>query len=102
MTPDTSDNIDLENLIPLQEVPNHLPKPGGRKIHVSQPYRWAKKGLGGAKLRTVKVGATMYTSKAWIWEFLNRDNAARRPNLTPRRRERELDRAERELAAQGL
>ncbi len=36
----------------LADVPNLMPRRGGKKIHKATVYRWAKVGNSGVKLRT--------------------------------------------------
>jgi hypothetical protein len=69
--------IDLrtEELIPLAELPQHWPLlPGGRRLHRSVGYRYAKVGVGPGrvKLETVVVGSVRYTSLEAIQRFAER------------------------------
>ena len=59
----------LRDLFPLQEVPEHLPKRRGRKLHRSVTYRWAGAGLAGVRLRTLRIGGELHTSDQWLAEF---------------------------------
>lgn len=56
-------------LIPLSEVPRHLPKRGKKRIHVSTVFRWAIHGVAGVKLRTVRMGRQKCTTEQWLMEF---------------------------------
>jgi len=63
-------HYELETLIPLREVPNHLPTRRGRKVHISTIYRWCKKGMHGLRLETVRVGGITYTNDRALQRFL--------------------------------
>ena len=64
--------IDLTNdtLIALSEVPQHLPKRNGKKVHYSTVYRWATKGARGRILDTELVGGIRYTTVSALQEFI--------------------------------
>jgi len=51
-----------DELIPLQQVPDLLPKENGRKKHIRTIFRWVHHGLQGRKLRTVRIGGRHYTT----------------------------------------
>lgn len=55
-------NTQSEHLIIMSEVPNHVPKRRGRKVHLASPYRWAKAGLSGVRLETIYIAGAQYTS----------------------------------------
>ena len=42
--------IEDEELIPLCELPNRLPKRNGKQINISTIYRWRNRGLRGVRL----------------------------------------------------
>jgi hypothetical protein len=48
------------------------------------------------------VGGVMYTSEAWLWAFLERDNPSTQRSQSPSQQQKELDRIEAELASMGL
>ena len=97
--------IDLtrENLIPLREVPQYLPRRNsGRRVHVSAVYRWAARGLKGTRLETVRIGGTTYTSEEALQRFadqlsLPRHSESAPPSRTTLSRQREIERAERRV-----
>ena len=99
--PDTS----LE-LIRLAEVPTlkWLPTREGKPIALSTLHRWVAVGVRGVKLRTVRVGGSRCTARAWLWEFFEalNDPAPHPARRTPRRRERDRERARRELQEAGI
>jgi len=82
----------LADLIPLETVPERLPRRRGRKHHRSTPFRWASRGLHGVTLQTTRVGGTMCTTEAWLLRFFADVEKARRaaaeppPQRQPRRR----------------
>jgi len=93
-------------LMPLREIPtlSWLPtRRAGAKLALATVIRWAQHGVGGRKLRTVRVGSTLCTSEQWLLEFFESGSpAAEKPStFTPSRRRREIDRAKAELAAAG-
>lgn len=53
---------DDEAAIPLTEVPAHLPRRRGKKVHYSTVYRWATKGARGRVLESRLVGGVRYTT----------------------------------------
>ncbi|MCR9209713.1 MAG: DUF1580 domain-containing protein [bacterium] len=57
-----------EELIPFKEVPPLLQK----RVHPSTAWRWAKRGIRGTKLETVKVGGKTLTSVQAVTRFLQR------------------------------
>lgn len=55
-----------ERMCPLSEATGHVPG----TPHPSTLNRWARAGIGGVKLETVKVGGRRYTSIEAIQRFL--------------------------------
>ena len=69
--------IDLafETLVPVSDAGklNILPaKPNGKRVHKATVCRWAKHGLGGVRLETVRVGGSRYTSAEALLRFFQR------------------------------
>jgi hypothetical protein len=60
-------NLLAEDVIPLRDVPNELP----RRIDVSTVWRWAERGVGGIKLETVKIGGKKMTSRQAVSRFIS-------------------------------
>lgn len=66
-----------ERLIPLNDAAAMLPRPGGRAVSKISLWRWATKGIGSprlpagckARLDTIKLGATRYTSVEALTRF---------------------------------
>ena len=70
-----------EQPIPLSDVPNHIPKRHGKKVHYSTVYRWATKGARGRVLETALCGGVRYTSREAIGRFLATKNSVRHEGL---------------------
>jgi hypothetical protein len=91
--------IDLraEELLSFGDATKALP---GRP-HISSIYRWASRGVRGAKLESVLVGGRRYTSVEAVERFCARATAAASreppPLRTPRERQRAIEEAEREF-----
>ncbi|MGO8745247.1 MAG: DUF1580 domain-containing protein [Thermoguttaceae bacterium] len=94
------DDIPSERPITFNQAAPLLPP----DLHPSEStwWRWWRKGVKNIRLRTVMVGGRRYTTAAAIQEFIARVTAAAnsepQPIRTPARRERDIARAERELA----
>lgn len=96
-----------ENLLSLAQAAKHLPKRrGGRPVHVSCVYRWTTTGCKGVILESIQIGGTRCTSKEALARFFRRltDGATTAsPTIrTPARRERDLQKAMKELEAAGV
>ena len=67
-------------------------------------HRWAASGLKGHKLRTVRVGGTLCTTEAWLWEFFEGLSAPEGVPVprTPKQRQRDREKARRELEEAGI
>jgi hypothetical protein len=95
-----------EKPFPLAEVPDHVPRKRGRKIHRATAFRWAAKGVGGVVLETVRCGRTKFTSEPALRRFYERLNQ-RGPGgasraRSPGRRQKEYERAMTDLRKLGL
>ena len=60
----------MQDLLTLAEAANLLPKRNGKKIHACSIWRWCRKGIRGVVLRTVPVGAVLFTTAEYVEEFL--------------------------------
>ncbi len=59
-----------ETLVSLRDVPNHLPAdPEGERIDESSVYRWARIGVNGRKLETLRFGRRLFTSVEALERF---------------------------------
>ena len=66
-----SKNYQFKDLIAFRDVPSLLPgRRQGRPLCPSTVRLWARKGLRGFKLESVKIGGTTYTTESWLKEFI--------------------------------
>ena len=96
------DDILTEDPVTLTEATRIFP---GRP-HASSIWRWYKHGCAGVKLETYCAGGRRFTTRESITRFIQRVTAARdgvATEATPsRRRQREIEKAERELDEVGI
>ena len=103
LSPTNPDPSNAEKLIRLSRVPKlkFLPRRSrGNRYHVSTIYRWASRGFRGIKLRTVRVGGVKCTRRGWLSEFfaaLTNADSHTVQQITPASRQRDVDRACRQL-----
>lgn len=65
-------SLDTEQTLTMAEAAKHLPRrSGGKHPHPSTLFRWAKQGVRGVKLETIRVGVSLCTSKEAIQRFCN-------------------------------
>ena len=62
--------LSTETPITIAEVPLHIPKRHGRKVHYSTVYRWMTKGVRGRKLESLLIGGVRYTTLEALNRFL--------------------------------
>lgn len=65
-------DFDREEYIPLRVAAKLVPSGRrlGRPVHISTLVRWTKRGVRGKRLATFLIGATRYTTKAALDQFL--------------------------------
>jgi hypothetical protein len=64
-------DILTEDLLTLEQAAKEVPRPKGMKpIRYATLWRWAKRGLRGEKLETVKLGHLVFTSRQRLHAFL--------------------------------
>jgi transposase len=95
-------DINAEQLVPLREVPQFLPRRAGRKVHISTVYRWTQRGVRGIQLESVRVGGSTYTSREAMQRFAERLSQPGQVQLpggpaTTRTRQQQIERAAREV-----
>ena len=66
--PNEPTQLDLltEDLCSLPEAAKLLPN----RPHASSVWRWSKRGVGGVKLETLKIGSQVFTSAQAVTRFL--------------------------------
>lgn len=93
-------NAETETLIRFQAAGSDIPgNPSVCALH-----RWRLNGVRGAKLETLLVGGTRFTSKEAIQRFiaaLNRDEQST-PTITPSQRRKQAEVADRLLREAGI
>lgn len=58
--------------IPVGEIPSLFSRrPDGRRVEAADVYRWAKRGVGGVPLRTVRVAGMLFTTTDAVDEFIS-------------------------------
>jgi len=100
-------DISTEAVVTLTEATHHLPRRRkGKRPAVSTIFRWAQHGVRGVRLETIQVGGTKCTSIEALQRFCERLTLANGSNPesppSPARRRRAAERAERELAREGV
>lgn len=103
----TEQVFDVAELMSLGQARKLLPTTDGRRISIRSIWRWSHYGLrvsGGAiiRLRTMKLGQRLFTSRAWIEEFATALNPRNQKNPQPSNvRSTHIDRAESRLRMRG-
>lgn len=99
--------IDLKKEKPISlAAAGRLPYWGkDRGVNPSTTWRWYRKGVNGVKLETIVVGGTRMTTEPACLRFIERTTAAANGEQTTtsmsKRRQREIEAAEKELAKMG-
>ncbi len=62
----------------VAEGPSVLEEFIGKRHHSRTLLRWALKGVGTVKLKSVTAGRKRYTSRAWLLRFFEESEAERR------------------------
>ncbi|MBM3965374.1 MAG: DUF1580 domain-containing protein [Planctomycetes bacterium] len=95
-------DIASETVIPIAEASKHIP---GRPSKATV-WRWVLNGTRAGKLESFLVGGRRFTTLESIQRFAQQSTSASDgntpPSLTPRQREREISRAEREATEAGI
>jgi hypothetical protein len=101
--------LETEHLLRLADAGQHLPpRRGGRRPHPATFYRWAKAGLRGVRLETIRVGGSLCTSREALHRFCERLTEAEGPSpqapvpASPASRRRAAERAGRFLDRIGI
>ena len=95
-------DVASETLLTFAEAARSLP---GRP-HLSTLHRWRLRGVRGVKLETCVIGGRRFTSAESLLRFGAATTAATdgspTPTRTSRQRQRDIERAEAELAKAGI
>jgi len=71
-----------ESVFPLAETPKHVPpRRGGKRLHQSTPFRWAKHGVRGVRLETIRIAGSLCTSVEALQRFFEALSATDEPAL---------------------
>ena len=95
-------NPNSEDVVTLTEAARLLP----RRPNVATLWRWRKAGIRGVRLETMMYGGRRVTSREALDRFFERVTAAADgepvPAVTPRQRQRQIERAERRAEELGV
>jgi hypothetical protein len=64
----------LEDLIPLRDAAGLVPVIKGEKRRVDAVYKWCEQGL-----RSVRVGGSRFTTRAWMTQWILESDSGRKP-----------------------
>lgn len=99
-------DLQTETVFTFAEAAKRLPKRRqGRPVHVATIHRWAKAGVRGVRLESLRLGGGLVTSAEALQRFCDRLTAggSADPTVrTSRLTERAAIRAENELKAHGI
>jgi hypothetical protein len=73
-----------------------------KKVHTSTSWRWALTGVDGQILPTAKFGGRRVTTLTAYHKWLVAINGEPVRSVTPRQRQREIERAEQKAEEMGL
>jgi hypothetical protein len=91
-------NLHAERILTIREAVEELPcLCGGKQVHRNTIYGWMKRGAGGVRLESLKVGRTTVTSREALQRFAEREyspppDRTQGPSRATLSAERELDR----------
>ena len=95
-----------EDILPLAEATKIIPRPNGRRPHVSCLYRWTVQGCRGVVLESIQCGATRCTSRQAIARFFEQLTEAaglqKQGELTTHGNDLCVREIEERLSAEGL
>jgi len=74
----------------------------GRLPSTTTMYRWINSGCRGVRLETVVILGRRYTTDAAVLRFIARLSGGNVREPSPRQRQRDIERAERDLKALGV
>jgi hypothetical protein len=90
-------------LADLRDQP-YMPRPGGKKLDKSVPFRWRSRGVNGRRLEVANSPTGLFTTRSAVLRFFASMSGVRPQTVGQQRRtrERQLAAADRELAAAGI
>jgi hypothetical protein len=94
-------SIGNETLVPLTEVPNHLPRRKGRKLAYSTVFRWVQRGVRGKRLESCRIGGIRFTSLQALTRFFAEPHCDSFPERGESR-QRAIAAAQAELDSEGV
>ena len=90
-----------ETVVSLREAARALPvRRHGKPLHISTLCRWAKRGVRGVVLETLRIGGTRYTSLEALQRFFERQSTSE--TCGPAEPTRASTAADRDLERRGL
>ena len=94
-------DINSEDLVRFGEAARQFP---GGAIAIQTLHRWRLRGVRGARLETVLIGGSRFTSKQAIDRFVAAQNAgdSSAPAVSPSQRAKQSAAARRELESMGV
>ena len=98
-------DLQTETVFTFAEAAKRLPRRRqGRPVHVATIHRWAKAGVRGVRLESLRLGGGLVTSAEALQRFAERLTGSGADPVVKTSRQRELAarRAEAELEAQGF
>jgi len=97
-------DVETETLMLPREVCRMFPGRSGKGIALCTVMRWMLKGRKGHKLESLLVGGQRYTTREAVGRFLSKLNRGAKHRTRRQRdnRDREMQRVEHELAAEGF
>ncbi len=97
-------DLQTEKVISIRDACQMLPRRrGGKRPHFATLYRWIQRGVRGVRLESIKVGGEFCTSVEALQRFCERCTDPTAPkSRTSKTRQRAIDKADRELAAEGI
>lgn len=101
-------DISSEQVVSLTAATKLLPeRRRGKRPDVCTLYRWTSNGVRGIRLESIMVGATRCTSAEALQRFCDSltaqaDGGAVAPPPRPKHRRKQIEAAEKRLAAAGI
>ena len=90
-----------DTLLPIADVANRFPRPGGKKVHKNTVRAWIQRGLRGVKLEGVYVGSNLCTTEDCLRTFLVATNPQNQESSTLVSHKADVEAEERQLALEA-